>query len=142
MDLASMVWVVGLYVAVAATLFGFVAAVYGSTMRTKVPRTSAEWGLPGIGKVYPLRGSRHEVIGKVTWSYKSAYDKQQTVFFDDPADAYEYVVKALRSWERMIERLENATWKGLPTTYEWLWIDSHTEREFWLSELREFKEDV
>ncbi len=139
----SMLWVVGLYVAVAATIFGFVAAIYGSTMRTKTPRTGAEWGLPGIGKVVPSKPwPRHEVIGPVTWSYKSAYDQEQTVSFDDPADAYEYVVKALAAKEKMIERLENAQWKELPVTYEWLWIDAHIEREFWLSELREFKEDV
>jgi hypothetical protein len=138
--------VIVLYLVVAMVIFGFLAALYATTKhRTDVPMGGAEWGPTGIGKVYPSTPWPKDFgLSKIQWSYPSAHCRSQSagvVHFDDPADAYEYVVKALVSKNQMIERLENATWKGLPSTYEWLWLDAHVDREYWMEQLNEFKED-
>jgi hypothetical protein len=63
------------------------------------------------------------------------------VYFTDPIEAYAYVVGAVAEKNRILDELENTQYNGMPSSYEWLWMDTHYEREYWMSELNEFKED-
>jgi hypothetical protein len=142
-----------LYLAVALIIFGFLAAFYASSMTNYKSRggldigsaeTDVNWGPVGVGKTYDRAHFKWfgcSTERRCEWSYASAYDPAQDVWFDDPADAYEYVIEALKAKNQMIERLENKTWKGLPANYDWIWIDAHIDREYWLDKLNEFKED-
>jgi hypothetical protein len=80
-----------------------------------------------------------DVFKTPSWCYVDMHDQAKDVSFDDPADAYEYVVAAIKDKEAEIERIEHAQWavQGL----HWTWIDTHMEREYWLDMLKEFKED-
>ena len=103
----------------------------------------AEWGPQGIGKTFRSVTTYADVASVLNarWSYVSAYNEHEDVYFDDPADAYEYCVAAVKEHNRIIDRLENSVYKGMPANYEWLWIDKHYQREYWLSNLNEFKEE-
>lgn len=145
-----------LYVVVPAALFGlcclgaFILKARGQSELLERQRSySMEWGPPGIGKVLPSIPWPRWGMPEIEWSYPSAYHPTKTVHFSDPAEALEYVVKALQSKNQTIDRLESSLFwsvdepgwgmiKGMASHYEWLWADTHTEREYWLTELREF----
>lgn len=98
---------------------------------------------PGLGGIQPSKPwPRTSVMSDMEWSYPSAYNPSQDVFFNDPSDAYEYVVEAVKNKNLSLDRLESSRYRGMPSNYEWLWIDTHIEREYWLTQLAEFKEDV
>ncbi len=84
---------------------------------------------------------RCEDVLKIRWSYPSAYQQGQTVYFDDPYEALIYVTEAVKYKNLMLDRLENTRYKGSVSNYEFLWIDNHIERELWLARLDEFRED-
>jgi hypothetical protein len=138
-----------LYVLVCAA-FILLIAVLGAAIslkhNTDVPiGRVGEWGPPGIGKQVECNNNLFDCMAEPMscgdWSYASAYDPEQTVYFDDPFEAYEYVLGAVKEKNRVLDRLENTQYNGMPSSYEWLWMDTHYEREYWMSELNEFKED-
>jgi hypothetical protein len=138
---------VTLYVVVCAVIILLIAA-FGAAINLKhstdVPiGRVGEWGPPGIGKVTFNSMFFDDAVASLTadWSYTSASDPSQDVYFTDPIEAYAYVVGAVAEKNRILDELENTQFNGMPAHYEWLWWDTHVEREYWMSELNEFKED-
>jgi hypothetical protein len=135
-----------LYVVVCAA-FILLIAVLGAAIslkhNTDVSMSGGEWGPPGIGKVTFNSMFFDDAVASLTadWSYTSASDPSQDVYFTDPIEAYAYVVGAVAEKNRILDELENTQYNGMPSSYEWLWMDTHYEREYWMSELNEFKED-
>lgn len=105
--------------------------------------TDAYWAPEGYGTLYPTQGwPRGAAVPDCAIEYMSAYDPINTVVFGDPADAYEYVIGAVKFKNRAIDRLESSVYLGDPMNYEYLLIDIHRERDYWLTELHEYREDV
>jgi hypothetical protein len=146
-----------LYLVVAVGICGFIGLSwyiaglqYQGGLDVGASETEVVWtscGLPRrVGKTYPRGGIEPSKpwprFGDIRWQYDSAYIQGNTVTFDDPADAYEYCIRALASKNKRLDKLENKVHLGMPQNYEWLWIDTHIERGYWLTQLNEFKEDV
>ncbi len=114
-------------------------------------RCSMWWGPPGIGKtgnisvdhgiVWPRHGNIGDIL-RVDRVYPSAYSQGHDVHFNDPIEAYNYVVEAVKQKNLMVDRLENTAHRGAQNNYEWLWVDTQIDREYWLNRLNEFREDV
>lgn len=102
-----------------------------------------EKGERGIGKAYPS-GGYYKVadVPSCAIEYVSAYDPINVVKFNDPADAYEYVVKAVMNKNKALDRLESSVYLGDPMNYDYLLLDLHRERDYWLTELHEYREDA
>jgi hypothetical protein len=141
--------VVTLYVVVAVVIILLISA-WGATINLKhntdVPiGRVGDWGPPGIGKQVECNNNLFDCLAEPLkcgeWSYASAYDPNEDVYFSDPIEAYNYVVGAVAAKNLLLDELENAQYNGMPSNYDWLWMDTHYEREYWLSELIEFKED-
>jgi hypothetical protein len=133
-----------LYFAVSVVICGFLAAAaaaMGLKHRSDVPMGGAEWAPQGIGKMYRAVTDRCGDIPDCFIEYVSAYNPEQTVKFSDPADGYEYVVNAVRCKNKALDRMENQVLLGYEGNYEYLIIDMHRERDYWLAELHEYRED-
>lgn len=147
----------GLWLIVTVVIGGFIgAALYAMSLSYKegfkdvgASETDVAWvafdakGEHGLGKSYP-RGNYYGAFGvpDCAIEYVSAYDPINTVKFHDPADAYEYVVKAVAFKNKALDRLENQTYLGEPMFYFHLVLDMHRERDYWLAELHEYREDA
>jgi hypothetical protein len=135
---------IALYVVVAAVIVGFIA-VFKFMLKIKAQselmdtqRESSTWvWARGTGKgIEPLRPwPRHSHQGTMP-RWASAYNEHEDVYFNDPADAYEYVIMALADLNRDIDRLENTVDKGVASHCK------HMQREYWLNNLKEFREDT
>jgi len=143
--------VVVLYAVLGVVIAGFIVA-FGYIMGLQgkgggfndvgASETDVEWGPEGIGKQY-LAGKGYQFsVPDCAIEYVSAYDPMNTVKFSDPADAYEYVVKAVFNKNKALDRLENSVYLGDPVNYDYLCIDVHRERDYWLTELHEYREDA
>jgi hypothetical protein len=142
LDMVMMYMVIFIVIICAVWITASAVKVFGKH-ETEYPMGGAEWGPMGIGKTMDGMDSVADlwldVFKTPSWCYVDMHDQAKDVSFDDPADAYEYVVAAIKDKEAEIERIEHAQWavQGL----HWTWIDTHMEREYWLDMLKEFKED-
>ena len=137
---------VGYFVTLSLVMVGFIVAcrflLNLKTMSTTMDdqRSIGVWGPPLVGKEYLNLFDEGSAVPDCAIEYMSAYDPIQTVKFSDPADAYEYVVKAVSYKNKAIDRLESTVYKGDPINYDYVLIDVHRERDYWLTELYGWKD--
>ena len=132
---------VGLYLVVFVLIFGFLMLFkfamdikrLSDTMddqREVSDRTYYENQYPV--EYYEFRFPEDQV--EINWKYED-FDLMGEVTFDDPADAYEYVVARLVEADREIDYIE-----GEPkTSGSFRWCDAYEEREYWLTNLKGFR---
>ncbi len=126
-----------LYVVVAAVIVGFLAvAGFMLKIQAQSELTDKQRASGFGGRSPPMLWPRHAGKGRIPgWAYVSAYNEHEDVCFYDPINAYEYVITALADLNRDIDRLENTVDQEVPSECK------HMQREYWLDNLKEFRED-
>ena len=140
------------YFGVAPVLLAFlVALVFIKNLkhRSDIPLGNPEWTdwtMPrtSTSNVLSTDYNRPDTHRDTLFKYPSVYNDEEFVFFDDPADAYEYIIRAVKQKNLAIDRLDRSLGKGHPVWHIDLALlaEVHRDRAYWLSELQQFEEDV